>query len=193
VSEIINLFRNRQLNLSPGFQRNSVWTLSDRTALVDSILRQYPLPAIFLYRRVDHGNTIFDVIDGKQRIETILMFVGEQRPHFELSGKSDLFGGAKDISWRWLKKRHKQNLITAYEIPVIEVNEGIADIMELFVRINSTRKALTRQEKAHAKYFNSNFLREANRLANRFTDFFSRHEILHRDPIPAHHKPVPVR
>jgi 5-methylcytosine-specific restriction endonuclease McrA len=178
VSEIINLFQSRRLNLSPGFQRNSVWTLSDRRALIDSILRQYPLPAIFLYRRVEQGNVIFDVIDGKQRIETILMFAGETRPRFELVGKGDLFDGARNVGWRWLQKHHKQHFLTAYELPVIEINEELSDIIELFVRINSTGKALTRQEKANAKYFNSKFLKEANRLANRFTDFFRRHEIL---------------
>jgi 5-methylcytosine-specific restriction endonuclease McrA len=61
---------------------------------------------------------------------------------------------------------------------VIEVNGELGDIIELFVRINSTGKALTRQEKANAKYFNSKFLKEANRLATRFTDFLRRHSIL---------------
>jgi hypothetical protein len=117
VSEIINLFQSGQLNLSPGFQRNSVWTLSDRRALIDSILRQYPLPAIFLYRRVEQGNAIFDVIDGKQRIETILMFSGEKRPRFDLVGHSDLFVGVKSVGWKWMQKHEKQHLLTAYDIP----------------------------------------------------------------------------
>jgi hypothetical protein len=42
----------------------------------------------------------------------------------------------------------------------------------VFVRINSTGKALTPQEKRHARYYNSRFLKEADRLARKFEDFF---------------------
>jgi 5-methylcytosine-specific restriction endonuclease McrA len=178
LSEIINLYLDRQLNLSPGFQRDSVWTIKDRRALIDSILRQYPLPAIFLYRRVEQGNVVFDVIDGKQRVETILMFIGEKRPRFEVLGCGDVVVGVKSLDWKSLHRHQMQHLLTAYEIPVIEVDGKFGDIIGLFVRINSTGKALTRQEKVHAKYFNSKFLKEANRLANRFTNFLNRHEVL---------------
>ena len=73
VQDIVNLYENGHLNLSPGFQRDSVWTERDRAKLVDSIMRNYPIPAIFLYRRSSDGEIIYDVIDGKQRIESILM------------------------------------------------------------------------------------------------------------------------
>ena len=66
-----------------------------------------------------------------------------------------------------LCKKHLQHLITGYRIPVIEVDGDIGEIIEVFVRINSTGKALTPQEKRHAKYYNSTFLREADKLARR--------------------------
>ena len=49
VTDIVNLFENGQLNLSPAFQRDSVWQERDRAKLIESIIRNYPLPAIFLY------------------------------------------------------------------------------------------------------------------------------------------------
>jgi len=58
-------------------------------------------------------------------------------------------------------------MITGYRIPGIEVDGDLGDIIEVFVRINSTGKALTPQEKRRAKYFNSGFLKEADRLARR--------------------------
>src|SRR5204863_9473912 len=79
VTDIVNLFEDELLNLEPGFQRQSVWSERDRAKLIDSILRNYPLPAIFLYRREDNGQIIYDLIDGKQRIESILMFMGQMR------------------------------------------------------------------------------------------------------------------
>lgn len=70
------------MNLEPGFQRQSVWSTRDREKLIDSILRNYPLPAIFLYRNNKDGEIIYEVIDGKQRLESIFMFMGLMRGQF---------------------------------------------------------------------------------------------------------------
>lgn len=67
ILDLKNLYERGHLNLAPGFQRQSVWTERDRAKLIDSILKNYPVPAIFLYRREDEGNLVFDVIDGKKR------------------------------------------------------------------------------------------------------------------------------
>ena len=179
ISEIVNLLRNDQLNLEPGFQRQSVWSDNDRRKLIDSILRCYPLPAIFLYRRQKDGVVQFDVIDGKQRLESILMFMGVIRGN-RFEARAPLPGDDRSawIDWTYLRRRKLQHLITAYDLNIIEVDGGFADIVDLFVRINSTGKALTRQEKAHAKYFNSPFLKEADRVARRFIAYFERNRIL---------------
>jgi hypothetical protein len=78
-----------------------------------------------------------------------------------LPGEDDI----RWVNWKWLCKHKRQDLITGYEIPVIEVDGLLGDIVHVFVRINSTGKALTPQEKRHAKYYNSQFLREASRWA----------------------------
>ena len=178
VTDIINLHEDELLNLEPGFQRQSVWSERDRAKLIDSILRNYPLPAIFLYRREEDGQIIYDVIDGKQRIESILMFLGEMRGRYSL--KTQL-PGSEESEWVDYKKlcRHKlQHLITGYRIPVIEVDGDMSDIIDVFVRINSTGKALTPQEKRRAKYYNSPFLKEADWLARRYEWYFEEMGIL---------------
>jgi len=68
INEMVLLFRNKQINLDPGFQRKSVWSQLDRRRLIQSIVSEYPLPNIFLYRRNVKGKTVYDVIDGKQRL-----------------------------------------------------------------------------------------------------------------------------
>lgn len=60
---------------------------------------------------------------------------------------------------------------------MIEVDGEFGDIIKLFIRINSTGKALTSQEKRNAKYYNSPFLKEAARLANRFERYFIENKI----------------
>jgi hypothetical protein len=50
-------------------------TINDRRRLIQSIIDGYPMPSVFLYRRANNGRLVYDVIDGKQRLETIFMFM----------------------------------------------------------------------------------------------------------------------
>ena len=172
IQDLVNLFEKDHLNLEPGFQRKSVWKEKDRAKLMDSIVRNYPLPAIFLYRNQRDGDVVYDVIDGKQRIESFLMFMGLKQGRFktktQLPGEDEI----KLVNWKQLCKWNQQYIITGYRLPVIEVDGEFGDIVEVFVRINSTGKALTGQEKRHAKYYKSAFLKEAAKVAHKFENYF---------------------
>lgn len=77
------------------------------------------------------------------------------------------------INWKKLCKRKLQHFVTGYRIPPsIEVDGDIGDIIDVFVRIDSTGKALTPQEKRRAKYYDSRFLFDAGKLARRFESYF---------------------
>ena len=178
VINLVNLYQSDRLNLSPGFQRQSVWKDRDRAKLIDSVLRRYPLPAIFLYKRADDGDFVFDVIDGKQRLESIFRFMRVLRPSFSARFRLNPDEDIEEVDWSLLKRRGMKHLLTGYELPVIEVDGELGDIIDVFVRINSTGKALTGQEKRHARYYSSEFLKMASKLANKFEWFFQHHEIL---------------
>jgi hypothetical protein len=174
IHDLINLHEDGQLNLNPGFQRDSVWTTKDRAKLIDSIFRNYPLPAIFLYRREDKGTLIYDVIDGKQRLESIFMFMGILRGKryvvkTQFDGNDDFI----EVDWNYLKRKSKQTIITGFKLYTIEVDGDLSDIIDVFVRINSTGKALTSAEKQHAKYYNSPFLKTAASIANKYEGYFT--------------------
>jgi hypothetical protein len=184
IEEIVSKYNNKKLNLNPGFQRSSVWKNNDRAKLIDSVIKNYPLPSIFLYRREKDGEIFYDVIDGKQRIETFLMYMGIIRGNrfsalLQLPDSSD----AKKYYWKDIVKIKRQSLINGYKLQTIEVSGEPSDIIDLFVRINSTGKALSAAEKRHAKYFNSNLLKAASRIADRFKDYFISSRILSRDKI----------
>ena len=103
--DLINLYEKKHLNLNPGFQRSSVWGESDRRKLIESILLHYPLPALFFYCRQHHGEIIYDVIDGKQRLESILMFTGAIRGHrFWTRAKLSDEESADWIDWNMIKR-----------------------------------------------------------------------------------------
>jgi hypothetical protein len=108
IQTLVHLFEAGQLNLEPGFQRDSVWTLNDRKKLIESIIQNYPLPSIFLYKRSEAGKLIYDVLDGKQRLESILMFQGIGRfrsSRYALRTRLDSEDGPIiNTDWRKLEK-----------------------------------------------------------------------------------------
>ena len=182
VHEFVSLFKEGKLNLNPGFQRDSVWTGADRRRLMESILQGYPIPSVFLYRRQDdRGKIVYDVIDGKQRLESILMFqgVGKFRgQRFTVKAQLDGTSGIEEWDWRKIERKRHQLVIDGHEIQTVEVSGDLADIIDLFVRINSTGKRLTGAERRHAKFYRTEFLRNARRVASRYEDYLRKHRIL---------------
>jgi hypothetical protein len=184
VEEIIQKYQDKKLNLTPGFQRDSVWKISDRAKLIDSIIKNYPLPSVFLYRRESDGEIFYDVIDGKQRIESILMYMGIIRGYkypalLHLPDTQE----PEKYYYHHIVNRKRQNLINGYKLQTIEVRGDLSDIIDLFVRINSTGKALTSAEKRHAKYYNSSLLKTAASLADKNAKYLIDSKILSKDKI----------
>lgn len=184
IQELVFFYKNKQLNLEPGFQRESVWTLKDRQKLIESILGSRPVPSIFLYRSQDSkGRLKYDVIDGKQRIETVLMFqsLGSFRgSSFPVTAALSPDQQPREWTWVKLRKKHGEAHLMSYQLQTVEVAGDLADIIDLFVRINSTGKHLSTAEKRHAKYYHSPFLRTAARVAHAHEAFFLSHRIVSR-------------
>src|SRR5438552_14249534 len=64
------------LNMRPPFQRNPVWLDPQKAYLIDTILRQYPVPEVYLQEVADEeGQEQVVVVDGQQRIRACLEFI----------------------------------------------------------------------------------------------------------------------
>lgn len=74
IGELINLYEDNELDIHPEFQRVYRWSDEQKSKLIESILLGIPLPSIFVSQRQDG---VWDVVDGLQRISTILSFVGK--------------------------------------------------------------------------------------------------------------------
>ena len=181
VNELMLMFRSKQINLQPGFQRKSVWSDMDRKRLIQSIVSNYPVPCIFLYKREHKGWLIYDVIDGKQRLETIFMFVRLGRfKSKSFEAKLDLGDGLDNYGWRDICRHYfkTRSDLLGYKISTVEVTGDLAQIIDLFCRINSTGKRLTSGEKRHARFYDSPFLAEAQWLLEKHKWYFLDYGIL---------------
>lgn len=148
----LDLYHSGQLDLNPPYQRRSVWTLKDRKFFLDTIFRNYPSPAVFLHKRIDEalGKMIYHVVDGKQRLETIILFtqnavaIDKEYGDVRLNGKK----------WKNIDNEPDlKMLFHNYVLPVEFIDtDNSAVINEVFDRLNRTSRKLERQELRHAKY-----------------------------------------
>lgn len=78
VGDLVTLYKEGILKANPEYQRGIVWNEVQKQKLVDSVLRGYPLPLIYLHytsREVaGMKNEGFEVIDGQQRIRALYEF-----------------------------------------------------------------------------------------------------------------------
>lgn len=60
-----------RINVDAEYQRGKVWSEPQQALLIDSLLRNFDIPKIFLRKRSGESKYLFDVIDGKQRLTAI--------------------------------------------------------------------------------------------------------------------------
>lgn len=76
IGEVANLYRDQEIVIRPEFQRLFRWKADQKSRLIESIVLGIPVPSIFVMQREDN---VWEVIDGLQRLSTILEFMGELR------------------------------------------------------------------------------------------------------------------
>ncbi|WP_227875721.1 DUF262 domain-containing protein [Aphanothece sacrum] len=103
IGEIISLYKDGEMIINPDFQRYFRWTIDQKSRFVESILLGIPIPSIFVYQREE--DSIWELVDGLQRISTILEFVGELKdengklkPRLVLKG-TKLLPSLKGVQW----------------------------------------------------------------------------------------------
>jgi uncharacterized protein with ParB-like and HNH nuclease domain len=71
VQEAYRLFRDDRLIVNRKYQRKLVWTLAEKQHLIDSLIKDYPIPLILLADASDGGSTYYEIMDGMQRLNAI--------------------------------------------------------------------------------------------------------------------------
>lgn len=149
ISWFLDLYRRNLLDLNPPYQRHSVWTTKERRYFLDTVLNGYPCPPLFLYKSIsDEGVATYHVVDGKQRLETIISFAENK---ITLSGdmQDEGLAGKK---WKNIDLEQKKKFWNYQLAAEMLDTVDSAVVKEIFDRYNRTSKNLERQELRHAKY-----------------------------------------
>src|SRR6266566_2387206 len=73
VDQFVAYLNDDKINLIPPFQRGHVWNLPTRRKLIQNIVQGRPIPAIFLYREASGSRYAYSILDGKQRLESLIL------------------------------------------------------------------------------------------------------------------------
>lgn len=76
VGEIVSMYATNEIVIDPEFQRLFRWSVGQKSKLIESLLLGIPVPSIFVFEREDGK---WELVDGLQRLSTILEFMGELR------------------------------------------------------------------------------------------------------------------
>lgn len=141
--------RSGTLDLSPDFQRRHVWEDEQSSYLIDTILNGLPFPEIYVRSETSaEGITTYEVVDGQQRIRSILDFATD-----------DLVLVGEDVSPKWFGKSFEdlspkeKKRFWDYDVVIRDlVDASDGDIRDVFRRLNVSAETLTDQELRHARY-----------------------------------------
>ncbi len=161
VTEFYQWFKGGILELNPFYQRNPVWSDRNKSYLMDTILNNYPVPEIFMQiETTSDGKTKYSVVDGQQRIRSIIEFIDGE--YAILESESKIFGGKEFKNLPdGIKKEFWDYSVVTRELQTISDDE----VTSVFKRMNKYVVPLNPQELRHATY-RGQFIELINELTN---------------------------
>ncbi len=177
VGELLNLYKEGELDIHPEFQRVFRWSDHQKSRLIESLLLGIPLPPIYV---AVNESGVWEVIDGVQRLSTIFEFMGDLKgPASETSDAlvakpALILEGTKHLpaldSVRYekldstLKLEFKR---TRLDVKVLERDGSASGKFDLFERLNTYGSALSPQELRNCVLvsINPDFYRDLKGLA----------------------------
>lgn len=177
ISDFLEWEKNKQLELNPYFQRRSVWNDNARSYLMDTIIRGLPIPKVFIRQKINvlTRNSVREVVDGQQRLRTILSFLNDG---FTISKNHNSKYGGLYFSQLSQFDDDIQTSILNYEISVdLLVNMPDQKVLDVFSRLNSYSVVLNEQEKINANHFGP-FKLLADCLSKKYYQFWINNKVL---------------
>jgi hypothetical protein len=150
IAEIVDWFKNKSLVVNSDYQRaGGLWPTSAKSYFIDTILKDFPFPKVYFHERVDKETKKprREIVDGQQRITTIVDFVSGK---FALGANS---GAAKGLSFSQLSEEQQESFYS-YTVAVDVIrNAEKSEILQMFRRMNAFTLPLNAPEKRHSQFF----------------------------------------
>lgn len=147
IEEITNELSGNRFLVRPSYQRKEKINPIKASAIIESIILDISLPPIFIYK---NGKNVKEVIDGQQRLLSILGFLGKQ-----YTDENGTISYPKNLNYKlkrlkilteWNGKTYSdlpfeiQDRILDFKISVIEIDSALNpnfDPVDLFIRLNN--------------------------------------------------------
>jgi hypothetical protein len=163
-----------ELILQPRFQRRTVWQPKAKSYLIDTIIKGFPIPTVYLRQTIDlkTQKTVREVVDGQQRVGSILDFMNNK---FEImSVHNEEFGGYKYADF----PDNVKAKFLEYDLSVdFLIGANDLDVLDVFARINSYTVVLNEQEKLNAQ-FSGRFKQTVFDMGRVHLEFWRKNRIL---------------
>lgn len=169
VKELIDAYERGELDIAPWYQRRAVWSVAHKAYLINSVFESMPVPTVYIRHRIDLDTekTVKEVVDGQQRIRSILEYrdgdFSARHPHHD-----------RRVKYRDLTRKQREGFLMT-SVPVgFLLGASDADVIEIFGRLNAVSKTLNPQEKRSAAYsgeFHQFCIRQAAELLPVWRDY----------------------
>ncbi|MEC1470900.1 DUF262 domain-containing protein [Bacillus haynesii] len=159
IGEVANLYKEGDIEIFPEYQRYFRWNLTQKSDLIESIILGIPIPPIFV---AQEASGKWDVIDGLQRISTILEFMGilkkrNNTEEFYEASKMTKTKFLPSLEGKWWENKHDTaNSLSAdlrrkikrskLDFIIIDSTANPKAKYEMFQRLNTNSSQLTDQE-----------------------------------------------
>ncbi|MCX6707779.1 MAG: DUF262 domain-containing protein, partial [Candidatus Woesearchaeota archaeon] len=147
IESIKTKMQRDNFRVRPIYQRNEVMNITKASSLIESVILDIKLPPLFVYKNY---NSVYEVVDGQQRILAILGFIGEtykdengittqsNKHEFKLK-ELTIYKELEGLKFKDLEEKY-QNKILDFNLSVVEIDSTINENfnpIDLFIRLNS--------------------------------------------------------
>lgn len=144
LRQVNDMMKDGDIDLSPDFQRNTVWDIQRKCRLIESILLRIPLP-VFYFSADNSGR--LSVVDGLQRLTAIKEFMSNKLPLKNLEYLNDCMGCTYNEGELKLDERlYRRFNLTQITTNVIDASSPTKVKYDIFRRLNTGGRPLNQQE-----------------------------------------------
>lgn len=146
--ELMSMYSGGELIIDPEFQRLFRWNIQQKTRFIESLLLGIPIPSMFV---AEDSLGKWEIVDGLQRISTILSYFGmlehtPEKNNWELED-GEILRSLKGLKSSDMPRRYQLNIKRSVcRIEIVRWNSKYDMRYELFNRLNTGGSPLKDQE-----------------------------------------------